>query len=99
MPKSAFINVFDFDNFDELSKYLIYLDQNKTAYNSYFKWKKYVQFKDDILMNNFCDMCLMLNLESEMPIRRNIIRNIGEFWGNQNCQKLNFNENNEYFLS
>ncbi|RNA18622.1 glyco 3-alpha-L-fucosyltransferase A-like [Brachionus plicatilis] len=68
VPKSGFINVLDYKNTEELSQYLKYLDQNKTAYNSYFKWKKYVLFKDRLVHNNFCDMCLMLNLENEMPI-------------------------------
>ncbi|RNA03452.1 Glyco 3-alpha-L-fucosyltransferase A [Brachionus plicatilis] len=74
VPKSGFINVFDYKNPQELGNYLKYLDQNKTAYNSYFKWKKYVLFKHRYQSSNLCDMCLMLNLENEMPIRRNIIK-------------------------
>ena len=34
IPSSGFINVHDFSGPKELSEYLLYLDQNSTAYNS-----------------------------------------------------------------
>ena len=88
----------DYKNPQELGQYVKYLDKNTTAYNSYFKWKKYVLFKDRLINSNFCDMCLMLNMENEIPIRRNIVRNIGKFWGKQNCKKLSFDRFDTYFL-
>ena len=43
VPKSGFINALDFKTPKHLATYLIYLSKNKTAYNEYFKWKKYVK--------------------------------------------------------
>ena len=43
IPKSGFIDARDFKSPKELAKYLKYLNGNKTAYNEYFKWKKYLK--------------------------------------------------------
>ena len=44
VPKSAFINTQDFKTPKDLADYLIYLNNNKTAYNKYFEWKKYIKY-------------------------------------------------------
>ena len=43
LPKSAYINALDFQSPRHLTEYLLYLSKNTTAYNSYFKWKKYIK--------------------------------------------------------
>ena len=43
VPKSAYINARDFKTPKHLATYLKYLSKNKTAYNEFFKWKKYVR--------------------------------------------------------
>ena len=55
VPKSAYINSLDFKSPKKLADYLIYLSANKTAYNEYFKWKKYVKYlnKNDNLLDYF----------------------------------------------
>jgi len=51
IPKSGFINIKDYKSIKDLSSYLIYLDSNKTAYNSYFEWKKYAKFNQPVISN------------------------------------------------
>jgi hypothetical protein len=54
----------DFAKPKDLADYLVYLDKNKTAYNSYFKWKKYIKIRPSFLpVNMICDICIQLNLE------------------------------------
>jgi hypothetical protein len=67
IPRSAYIDVLDFESIAHLSEYLIYLSENKTAYNEYFKWKKYV--KSDFFTKKhdnafLCDMCIQLQMEA-----------------------------------
>jgi alpha-1,3-fucosyltransferase len=52
IPENGFIDARDFKTPLSLAKYLKYLDKNKTAYNEYFKWKKYIKVlrKNDNLM-------------------------------------------------
>lgn len=99
VPKSGFINVLDYKSPKDLAEYLQYLDKNKTAYNSYFKWKKYALFKDKLVFSNFCDMCIQLNLENYIPIKRNIIQNIGALWGKkENCKIPKYDQNDTFYL-
>ena len=56
---------------------MLYLDQNKTAYNEYFKWKKYVKFNSDFI-HPFCDMCIKLHMESFYGIEKKIRWDIGD---------------------
>ena len=69
MPRSGFIDAFDFRSAKHLAEYLIYLDNNKTAYNLHFKWKKHVQFYRYLPNNSgyvyspLCDMCINLHLK------------------------------------
>ena len=82
VPKSGFINAFDFQTTKHLAEYLIYLDKNKTAYNSYFKWKRYVKFISSPGWSNFplCEMCIRLNLEIYEGVQSNIIKDMNKFW-------------------
>ncbi|VDL98184.1 unnamed protein product [Schistocephalus solidus] len=40
-PPNSYIHVDDFENVEELTKYLQYLDKNDTAYATYFAWKEH----------------------------------------------------------
>ena len=90
LPKSAYINALDFKSFKDLSDYLIYLDNNVTAYNSYFKWKKYVEFDStDLIFSPLCDMCIKLHLEDHFGIEKKIINEIDKLWSPKlNCKKV-----------
>ena len=37
-PPNSFVHADDFESADALTKYLLYLDKNATAYRQYFKW-------------------------------------------------------------
>ncbi|CAF0903213.1 unnamed protein product [Brachionus calyciflorus] len=100
VPKSGYINVLDYKSPKDLADYLKYLSANKTAYNSYFKWKKNVHFKDKLVFSNFCDMCIQLNLENYIPIRENVIRDIGGFWNKKkNCKRPKFDKDKNFILN
>jgi hypothetical protein len=87
IPRSGFINVFDFSSAQSLATYLLYLDSNKTAYNEYFKWKKYVKFNaSDQSMHHFCNLCIQMHLNSQFGIQKSIINNIGGYWSKENCR-------------
>lgn len=75
LPKSAYINALDFQSPRHLSNYLLYLSKNATAYNSYFKWKKYIQFTNNEY-KSFCDMCIKLHLEDYFGIEKSIIKDL-----------------------
>ncbi|BHF75018.1 hypothetical protein SprV_0501811100 [Sparganum proliferum] len=40
-PPNSYIHVDDFENVEELARYLQYLDKNDTAYATYFAWKEH----------------------------------------------------------
>jgi alpha-1,3-fucosyltransferase len=87
IPRSGFINVFDFSSAQSLATYLLYLDSNKTAYNEYFKWKKYVKFNSsDQSMHHFCNLCIQMHLNAQFGIQKSIINNIGAYWSKENCR-------------
>ena len=70
IPKSGFVNARDYKSPIELANYLIYLDANTTAYNEYFKWKKYI--KHDLnhpKLPYLCEMCMQLHLEEYMETK------------------------------
>ena len=90
VPKSGYINAFDFATPKQLAEYLIYLDGNSTAYNSYFKWKKHIKFnKKRAYKAQLCEMCILLNLESYVGIKRSVIRDMNEFWNvRKDCKRI-----------
>jgi alpha-1,3-fucosyltransferase len=69
IPKSAYINALDFESPRHLAEYLNYLDRNKTAYNEYFEWKRYIKsdYPSRPRHNGFlCEMCIQLHLEDTL---------------------------------
>ena len=91
IPKSGYIDALDFYSPKDLADYLIYLDQNKTAYNSYFKWKKYISAlnsKFHGFMSNLCNMCIYLQLENFFGIKSSRIDDVATYWGlKENCKE------------
>jgi alpha-1,3-fucosyltransferase len=79
IPKSGFINVLDYSSPKDLADYLIYLSNNETAYNSFFKWKKHVIFNGPQNMH-ICELCVILNMDVYNGIEFSVIRNLSNFW-------------------
>jgi hypothetical protein len=82
----------DYKSTNDLANYLIYLSQNKEAYNNYFKWKKFVQFgTSKYSMNYFCNICIQLQLEEYIGVKKSIINDIEGYWGKEkNCRSFRF---------
>ena len=77
----GFINALDFASPKHLADYLLYLDKNLTAYNSYFKWKKHVSFRSQVTFAPLCDMCIQLQLETFYGlIKPKVVHGLGEYW-------------------
>jgi hypothetical protein len=96
MPKSGFIDVFDYDSPKKLGEYLNYLDQNKTAYNSYFKWKKHIWFHNiKSTYTSICSMCIKLQLEEYTGVKKHIVHDIHEIWDRKMCKSPNMQRKND----
>ena len=88
-PKSGFINALDYKSPKGLSDYLIYLDNNKTAYNEYFRWKKHVNFIDNLVSYGFiCEMCIHLHLEDYFGIKKKVIERFDFYWNQERQCKV-----------
>lgn len=74
LPKSAYINALDFPSPQHLTEYLLNVGSNSTAYNSYFKWKKYIRLTGNEF-KNFCDMCIKLQLEDFLGVKQSVVEN------------------------
>ena len=84
IPKSAYINAMEYESPKDLAKYLTYLDSNKTAFNSYFQWKKHVNFLDYTVEYAFiCEMCIQLHLETFTGIKHKVIDDFDTYWNKQ----------------
>ena len=63
-PKSAYINILDYSGSQELANYLLFLSRNRTAYNQYFEWKRFIRpAQTKPFQAHLCEMCIQLNLE------------------------------------
>jgi hypothetical protein len=87
IPKSGYIDARDFKTPEHLAKYLKYLDKNKTAYNEYFRWKKFIKVlkKNDNLMSQSVtvapyqkDKVVLAGFLCEMCIQLNLERVTGK---------------------
>ena len=90
VPRTAFISVFDFETPKELAVYLTYLSNNKTAYNSYFKWKQWIRVRDKNPFQAYiCEMCIKLHLEKYTGIERKQLGSLNDYMGMEtNCKGL-----------
>ena len=66
ITKNAFIHVDDFKSPRHLANYLNYLNDNLTAYKSYFDWRRSSNNWREVPYHkrNFCQLCEMLHNES-----------------------------------
>jgi alpha-1,3-fucosyltransferase len=85
VPNNAFINANQYSTAKSLADYILYLESNLTAYLNHFKWKKYVEFRDNKKYLNglhsiLCDMCIKLNLNDfdQLEIANNIRKSQSE---------------------
>jgi hypothetical protein len=97
VPKSGYINVLDFKTPKHLADYLLYLDRNQIAYNEYFKWKKYVNFRkarEIVKAGYLCEMCIQLHLEEQTKlVKRRQLTPIKELFGmEENCYGANIQQ-------
>ena len=58
---NSYINVEDFDSPKKLAEYLLYLDRNDTAYEEYFRWKRFYQH---VPPKFACSLCKQLRNKS-----------------------------------
>lgn len=58
-PPGSYIHTSEFPNVHQLALYILSVANNETRYRQYFEWRKHyaVHGIDDILQNNFCEMC------------------------------------------
>ena len=86
IPKSGFINAIDFETPKHLADYLVYLDNNREAYNAYFEWKQNVIFNKPLKYTNLCNMCIHLHLEEFYGLKRQILTDLDNYWNRDlNC--------------
>ena len=92
IPKSGFINVLDFKSPKELTDYLLYLSKNATAYNSYFKWKRFVKREPrGVIAHEICDICIKAHLNEDYGFNKETIKDIPNYWnGGNDC--VNFRQ-------
>ncbi|RMZ95417.1 Glyco 3-alpha-L-fucosyltransferase A, partial [Brachionus plicatilis] len=83
IPKSGYIDVSNFASPKHLADYLIYLDKNSTAYNSYFEWKQYPS-----RFSVFCDMCIKLHMERFTGIEKKVFDDIHGYWHSNMCKTV-----------
>jgi hypothetical protein len=91
VPKSAYIDALSFQSPSHLVDYLKYLSRNKTAYNEYFKWKKYIKSRWPNVTTNgfFCEMCAQLQLEAITgQVKKKRLTNIkGRYGYKETCMR------------
>lgn len=77
----------DFDSPKALAEYLNKLSKDPIAYNSYFKWKKHVVFKEPRWFTPMCNLCIKLHMENFYGIEHSVLRDAGDFWSRRHCKK------------
>ena len=89
IPKSGFIDARNFKTPKHLALYLEYLDKNKTAYNEFFQWKKFINVlrknenlliksNDEAVITYQKDKVVLAGFLCEMCIQLNLERATGE---------------------
>ncbi len=86
IPKTGFINALEFDSPHALANHLLYVASNSTIYNSFFEWKRYVQFNPTNLNRGFfCELCIQMNLNAFDKISNS---KIDDFWSRRSDCRL-----------
>ena len=78
-PEKSFINMQEFQSMKELAAYLLLLDNNRTEYLKYFKWKEKYEISNSKQDFNqaHCRLCDLLHKE-EGEIK--IVNNLSRWW-------------------
>ena len=88
VPKSGYLNVKDFRSVKELADRMISISQSKQTYNSFFSWKEHVAFERPVRFAPICHMCIQLNLERYLGVKKSIVSSIKDYWSVENNCKL-----------
>jgi hypothetical protein len=92
IPKSAYIDVRDFESVPDLVNFMLYLSKNATAYNAYFSWKRYI-VSDDPRPKLLCEMCIKLHLETIYGIEKKTV-DLDAYWNKHTkCKSMKYPEN------
>ncbi|XP_045620495.2 alpha-(1,3)-fucosyltransferase C isoform X1 [Procambarus clarkii] len=69
-PPHSYIDALKFPTVKSLALYLIYLNNNDTAYNEYFRWKRFHQQPHDwvLVAKPFCDLCERLHSDNTTKV-------------------------------
>lgn len=78
----SYINVQDFHTVKQLAEHIKYLDNNDTAYNEYFEWKKHYRLESPAHLYG-CALCTALH--SNKKNARKIYENFDEYWHKDKC--------------
>lgn len=86
VPMNSFIAMDDFSTIKKLADYLLYLDQNDTAYQEYFHWKQDYEFASSSEYG-FCLLCTMLTQEKNAKFQS--YNDIRHWWYDKGgCQEF-----------
>ena len=75
----SYVDVQKFKTVAQVAEYIKYLDNNDTAYNEFFKWKKLYKLETSYM--NGCVLCAALNNK----ITRKVYENFDEYWSKDKC--------------
>ena len=93
----SFVNVMDFSSVKELADHLVMLDNNDTAYNEYFAWRKLYQV--GFPPSWTCALCSMLN-NATIPAKTYNRESFAKFWSPEtNCAPRDHDERVERIIN
>lgn len=84
MPPLSYIDANDYPTIADLSKYLIFLQNNPQEYIKYFWWKSHYKLVEN---RAFCQLCEKLH-ELNVAEKRQTYVDIGRWWYSGSCQRL-----------
>ncbi|XP_053645983.2 alpha-(1,3)-fucosyltransferase C [Cherax quadricarinatus] len=68
-PPHSYIDALSFPTAKALADYLIYLNNNDTAYNEYFRWKRFHRLPGwSKVARSYCDMCERLHTDNSTKV-------------------------------
>ena len=82
-PPNSYINVQDYKSLEDLAKYLHYLQENRTAYNQYFEWKKYYTITGSGEFG-VCAECAAI--KNHLVLKKSSMVDLEEFYNMKQCR-------------
>ena len=82
-PLASFIDTRDYRTPQELGKYLLYLDNNHTAYIEYLKAKENYHSVKTGRQNGLCELCKMLHTK---PLHKNMYTSFTQWYSSNQCE-------------